>query len=176
MRRLVVLAAAVAVASSVGCANARYIQKNADEGVVAVGSNTDTWPSYNRTNALKLIEAHVGPGYEIVDEREVANGVVETNRQDTDRQAVFNPNNPFLPAEKQTTTTTTTTTPRTEYHITYRRAARSPVAVGSGGSIPPPHGPSVLPAGYAAPSASPATLSGAPTGGIAPPDLSGLNN
>ncbi len=172
MRRLVVLAAAVAVASSVGCANARYVKKSGDEGIVAIDSNTDTWPSYNRTNAMKLIEAHVGTGYEIVEEGEVAVGQVEINRQDTDRQAAFNPSNPFLPAEKETTTTTTTTMPKTEYHIVYRRSAQSPAAVGSGGSIPPPLGGAVLPVQHTAPSASPAGLSAAPPG-LPPPDLSG---
>ena len=170
MRRLVVVAAAMAVASSVGCANARYVQKSGDEGIVAINDDTDGFPDYNRTKAKKLIEAHVGPDYEIVEEREVANGQIGTTRQDTNRQAAFNPNNPFLPAEQETTTTTTTTTPKTEFHIVYRRSARAGVAIGSGGSIPPPHGGSVLPAGYA----SPASLSGAPAR-IPPPDLSGAN-
>lgn len=171
MRRLLVFAAAMAVASSVGCSNARYVHKSGDEGIVAINDDTDGWPNYNRTNAKKLIAAHVGPDFEIIEEREVATGQIDTTHQDTNRQAAFNPNNPFLPAEKETTTTTTTTTPKTEYRIVYRRAARTGIAIGSGGSIPPPQGGSVLPASHT----SPAALSGAP-GGIAPPDLSGLSN
>jgi len=168
MRRLVVMAAAMAVASSVGCSNARYVHKSGDEGIVAINDDTDGFPFYNRTKAKKLIEAHVGPDYEIIEEREFANGTIDTTHQDTNRQAAFNPNNPFLPAEQETTTTTTTTTPKTEYRIAYRRTARSGVAIGSGGSIPPPQGGSVLPASHTAPAAL--------SGGIAPPDLSGLNN
>ena len=121
MKRFLMLAAAVAVASTVGCANARYVQKVGDEGVVAVPVNSDAWPSYNRTSALKLIEQHVGPGYEIVEEREVKTGTATTNTQNTNREQTFNSEVPFLPAERQTTTTTTTAAAITEYHIHYRK-------------------------------------------------------
>ena len=167
MRRFLVLAAAVAVASSVGCANARYVQKSADEGIVAVPSNTDTWPDNNRTNALKLIEQHVGPYYDIVDEREVTTGHDTINHQDTKREATFNGDVPFLPAEKQTTTTTTTTVPRKDYHIHYRRSAPGIAGRGAGFSTEGATGaaPSIVPAAHSAPAAqSP----------LPPPDMSGL--
>src|SRR5690242_10545260 len=121
MKRFLILAAAVATATSVGCANARYVQKMGDEGIVAIPNNTDAWPNYNRTEACRLIEQHVGPAYEIVEEKEVVTGTATTNNQDTNREATFNPDVPFLPAERQTTTTTTTPRHLAEYHTDHRK-------------------------------------------------------
>src|SRR5689334_20378228 len=144
MKRLLVLVAAVATALSVGCANARYVQKMGDEGIVAIPNNTDAWPSYNRTEACRLIEQHVGQAYEIVEEKEVVTGTATTNNQNTNREATFNPDVPFLPAERQTTTTTTTSRNLTEYQIHYRKK------VGGLTGFP---GTGVAPAGGAAPPA-----------------------
>lgn len=182
MRQFLVLAA-VAAASSVGCANARYVQKIEGEGVVAVPVNSDAWPSYNRTNALKLIEEHVGPAYEIVEEREVKTGTSTTNTQNTDREQTFNSEVPFLPAERQTTTSTTTASDVKEYHIHYRRKAGG--LTGFPGTTPAAN--AVLPAAGAAPAGGVVTAdhtepaaSAAPTaplppsGGLPPPDMTGI--
>ncbi|MFO0851063.1 MAG: hypothetical protein U0871_21285 [Gemmataceae bacterium] len=167
MKRVLVLAAAVAAAAGSGCANARYVQKGTDEGVVAIPSNSDSWPDYQRTKALDLIQAHVGPSYEIVNEQEVVTGHTTVNQQDTKREATINGTIPFLPAEKQQVTTTTTEVPQREWQIHYRKvagvAARPPLpgagllpaggpppttaAVPAGGMQPPAVGPSVVPAG-----------------------------
>ena len=65
--RCLVLAAVVAGLS--GCASpARYVETQGDTGVVAIPSNSDVWPNYNRKAAMALIEKHVGPNYEIVEE------------------------------------------------------------------------------------------------------------
>ncbi|HET6574785.1 MAG TPA: hypothetical protein VFG68_14365, partial [Fimbriiglobus sp.] len=169
MRRFLALAAAVAAASTVGCANARYVQKIEDEGVVAIPVNSDTWPSYNRTSALKLIEQHVGSAYEIVEEREIKTGTTTSNVQNTRNEQTFNSEVPFLPAEKQTTTSTTTAADITEYHIHYRKRAGGltgfPGAAPAGG---------VVPAHHTQPQAD--TTSGVtPAGGaLPPPDMTGL--
>jgi hypothetical protein len=192
MRRFLVLAAAVAAASGVGCANARYVQKIADEGVVAIPVNSDTWPSYNRSGALKLIEQHVGPDYEIVEEREVKTGTATTNVQNTKNEQTFNSEVPFLPAARQTTTATTTAADITEYHIHYRRLAGG--LTGFPGTAPPAN--AVVPAGGAAPASGvmPAhhtepqagavggvTQAGGampptptPAGALPPPDMTGI--
>ena len=167
MKRVVIFAAAVAAASGAGCANARYVQKAGDEGIVSVRANSDAWPEYNRTNALKLIEQHVGRDYEIVDEKEVVTGHNTVNQQNTNREATFNSQVPFLPAEKQTTTTTTTAVPVTEWQIHYRRRAASgltglPAVVPASGVVPTSH--TVPPA-----TVSPAGLTNSP---LPPPDLS----
>jgi hypothetical protein len=174
MKRVLILAAAVATASSVGCANARYVQKMGDEGIVAIPNNTDAWPSYNRTEACRLIEQHVGPNYEIVEEKEVVTGTATTNNQNTNRKATFNTDVPFLPAEKQTTTTTTTSRNLTEYQIHYRKKPGGPTGfpgtpVAPAGGAAPAGG--VVPAMHTEPhAAAPA----AQPGGLPPPDMTGL--
>jgi hypothetical protein len=192
MRRFLVLAAAVAAASTVGCANARYVQKAGDEGVVAIPRNSDAWPEYNRTSALKLIEQHVGPAFEIVEEREVKTGTATSNTQNVNREQTFNSEVPFLPAERETTTTTTTARDITEYHIHYRRKAGG--LTGFPGATPPAN--AVVPTGGAAPAGgvvpahhtqpqgatangvTPAGVAMPPTptpaGALPPPDMTGI--
>src|SRR5687768_15789439 len=121
MKRLLVLVAAAWAAGGVGCANARYIQKAGDEGVVAVADNSDGWPSYNRTNALKLIEEHIGPDYEIVEEGEAVTGRSTVNTQNTDRQPTSSRKFPYLTGERETTTAMSLTSDLKEYRIHYRR-------------------------------------------------------
>ncbi len=168
MKRLLVLAAAVVAAAGMGCTNARYVQKTSDEGVIAVSDRSDVWPTYNMTNARKLMAEHVGTDYEIVEESEVATGTATTNVQDTKREATVNSTIPFLPAERQTTTNTTTARNLTELHIHYRK--RMP-----GTSVSPP---TVMQTGGTAPAARPTTLAPAAmtgTPGIPAPDMTGLN-
>ncbi|HVK16747.1 MAG TPA: hypothetical protein VM533_07340 [Fimbriiglobus sp.] len=186
MSRFLVLAAAVAVASTVGCANARYVQKIDNEGVVAVPANSDAWPSYNRTNALKLIEQHIGPAYEIVEEREIKTGTATSNVQNTTSEQTINSEVPFLPAEKQTTTTTTTAQDLTEYHIHYRRKAGgltgfpgttpATAVAPAGGMAPAASG--VVPAVHTQASPAPAGAAMPPTptpaGALPPPDMNGV--
>lgn len=81
MRRFGVLVIVAATAAG-GCASpARYVERKADSGIVAVLAHSD-----DRGEALKLIEKHVGPNYEIIDERTVPTGrTARTNpRMDTD--------------------------------------------------------------------------------------------
>ena len=120
MKRLLVIVAALACGSS-GCASARYVEKNGDSGIVAIPSNADFWPIKHRTAAMELIQQHVGPGYEIVEEKEVVTGVMTHHNQEVKREPTFNSEVPFLEAEKQTITNSTSTTDRTEYRIAYRR-------------------------------------------------------
>ena len=122
----IVLWGVVALAGA-GCASARYVHQDPNGGVVAMSRNS----SGNREKALKLIQDHVGPGYQIVEEREVVTGQSTTNQADTQKELTAHSELPFLPAEKQTTVTTTTTRDLTEYHITYRRrGAAIPVVNG----------------------------------------------
>jgi hypothetical protein len=119
---LAVAAMGVVAVAGTGCGGARYVRKAADEGVVAIPNNSDSWPTNYRTHAEKLMAAHVGD-WEIVHEDEVVTGHTTVNRQDTKREATFNGSIPFLPAEKQETTTTTTQVPQKEWQIQYRRRA-----------------------------------------------------
>jgi hypothetical protein len=162
MKRVLVLAAAVVAAAGSGCANARYVQRGADEGVVAIPANTDVWPDYQRTKALELIQAHVGPNYEIVNEQEVVTGHTTVNQQDTKREATLNGSVPFLPAEKQQTTMTTTDVPQKEWQIQYRKVKVGGIA-GRGTGF----GTGVMPAGGVPPATTGAAVT--PAGGLLPP-------
>lgn len=136
-RALVLFAAAVAVAGT-GCASGpRLLQRTPGEGVIAMPSNSDSWPTRHRSKALKMIEEHVGSDYEIVSEREVVTGHTTVNRQDTDRKATFNSSMPFLPAEREQTTTTTSQLPQTEWQIAYRRRSATPAIAPAAGGVAP---------------------------------------
>ena len=138
MKRVLVIVAAVAVCASSGCASARYVEKNADGGIVAIPSNADFWPINHRAAALQLIEKHVGPGYELGDEKEVVIGVTTNHNQEVKREPTYNSEVPFLGAEKQTITNSTTSSDRTEYRIAYRRRAAPPAgAVQPAGGVQP---------------------------------------
>lgn len=175
MRRGIAVALAGLVALAGGCASpAHYVEKKGDGGVVAIPANTNGWPNFNRREALALIEKHVGPNYEIVEEREVVTGQATATNQQVNTEAVANRRNPALPGERQTSTSTTTQHDLTEWRITYRRrlgpvvpdqpfgGAGSPV-IQTGGvqsqGVAPGVVPSVMPGGgptsYFAPSARP---------------------
>ena len=151
MSRVVVLSVAVGlVACMTGCTSAHYVSKQGDSGVVAIPSNSDSWPFHYRQEAEALMRQHDGPDYEIVDEREVVTGVRVTNSEQTQRDQTPNKKQPNLPGERVTTTGTVTTSNTTEWQITYCR--RSAPAVndfslrGTGGMVPP-----VQPAGGTVP-------------------------
>ena len=139
------------VAGLSGCASpARFVERTADSGVVAIPSNTDSWPGYNRREALALIQKHVGPSYEIVEEREVATGKKTYNDQQVNNEQTWNTSNPLLPANKQTVQNTTTTQDVTEYRIAYRKKTSFNTG-GTGFGSGMPNG--LTPAGGAMPSA-----------------------
>lgn len=127
---------AAAVLATVGCASARVVSRNADEGIVALADNSDSWPAYHRTKARKLIEEHVGPGYEIIEEKEVTVGYTTTQNSQVTSEPTFG-TIPFLPAEKQTTLTTSTQTPQKEWQIHYRRRSTPSGTAGTGIPAPP---------------------------------------
>ncbi|OWK39183.1 hypothetical protein [Fimbriiglobus ruber] len=173
MKRVLVLAAALAV-SAVGCMNARYVQKGSDEGTVGIPRNSDEWPGYNRTSALKLIEDHVGSSYEILTEHEVVLNQKSLDQQKAVSQAAFNPNNPIMPSG-QLTNTNPQSDQATEWQIQYRKkpVAGDP-AKGIAGAQPPagtsqvgfqqPVDGANVPAPSMLPSGSPAALTAAGAG------------
>ena len=138
--------------TGVGCANARYVQQDQHGGIVAMSRNSEG----NREKAMKLITDHVGPDYQIVEEREVVTGQETTNHANTQKELTSHSEIPFLPAERRTTVTTSTTRDLTEYQIVYRRQ-------GTISSPPLVNGvPVVQPAGAQVP----ALAKPLPTGGI----------
>lgn len=121
MQRFLMALLAVGVAALSGCGTARYVEKNAESGIIAIPSNADFWPMKHRTEAIALIEKHVGPAYEIVEEKEVVTGVTTHHNQEVTREPTYNSEVPFLGAEKQTVTNSTSTSDTTEWRIAYRR-------------------------------------------------------
>ncbi len=136
-----VMGVAALVASLAGCASpARYVERTGETGVVAIPANTDSFPSYNRSEAMALIHKHVGANFEILEEREVATGKRTLNDQQVNNEQTWNMSNPLLPANKQTVQNTTTTQDVTEWRIAYRK--KVPTSIGSS-----PVGSAVTPAG-----------------------------
>ena len=130
MRRLALPGLVGLLCASLGCANARSISRTADEGIVALADNSDSWPSYYRTKGRKMIVDHVGSDYEIVEEKEVTVGYTTIQNQQVTSEPTFG-TIPFLPAERQTTITNSTQTPQKEWQIHYRRRT-APAAAGTG--------------------------------------------
>ena len=122
--------------ASLGCANARHVSRTTDEGIVALADNSDSWPGYNRTKGRKLIVEHVGPDYEILEEKEVTVGYTTVQNQQVTSEPTFGAI-PFLPAERQTTVTNSTQTPQKEWQIHYRRRTTPSGTAGLGIPIVP---------------------------------------
>jgi hypothetical protein len=180
MRRGIADALSGLVALAGGCASpARYVERQPDSGVVAIPTNAGIFGKYNEREALKLIQEHVGPNYEIVKQGEWVTGQSTTNNQQVNTEQVANRKNPNLPGERQVATSTTTTQDLKEYRIWYRRKAvmgrpDQPFGGAPGGNVMQTGGlqsqgaaqgvvPSVLPGGptgptsYFAPSSRPAS-------------------
>ena len=124
MRRALVIVVLVAA----GCQSPRVVQRTPDEGIIALPANTDGWPSYHQSAAKKMIQAHLGPNYEVVEEKEVTTGYTTTNLQDKQSELTMHSSVPFLPASRETTTTKTVATPQKEWQIHYRRVMPRPAA------------------------------------------------
>ena len=155
MKRGITFALLGVLAAAGGCAvPAQYVEKRGDSGTVAVPDNTNYWPNYNRREALALIQQHVGPNYEIIDERKVVTGQSTRNEQQTNTEMMQNRRNPNLPGERQTTTGSVTTQDLTQWQITYRKLPGV-------GDYPPPGAPGVTPAGGA-------IRTGGPGAGVVP--------
>lgn len=121
MRWSFVFALLAATVATGGCASqAKYIERKTDTGIVAVPDDTDTWPNNNRKAALALIEKHVGPNFEILDERTVPTGRVARNSLPETNEAL-NPRNQAYPAKRPISATPTQQEEATEYRITYRK-------------------------------------------------------
>jgi hypothetical protein len=58
----------------VGCQTARYVRKDGAFGEVAIPSDSNSWPFYNRDQAKKLMAEHFPEGYEVEKEEEAVIG------------------------------------------------------------------------------------------------------
>lgn len=130
-------ALALACASGFGCASsARLVTVEPGGGVVAIPSNSNAWPSYNRKGAEELMRQQCPGGYVIDHEQEVVVGQVQQTNVNTDRKG-----DPLLAAlhvapVTENTQQTTSYTDKTEWRIWFHAVGAQPVAV-------PPKGPIV---------------------------------
>ncbi len=117
-----------------GCAStsARSILREKDTGIVAIPENTDAFPDYHRSQAMRMIRDHVGPDYEIVREEEYVLGPVVTNETNFVRKPSLGWLIPWRWTDEATSTITNKTHNQTEYRLQYQKrtdAARIPSAI-----------------------------------------------
>ena len=104
VRTVVLLAGILCLVASSGCQQARYVLRTADEGVVAIPSNT-SWPIDHREKAVELMSSHFPDGYVIDREEEVVIGMETTEHGHEGDGSWFGG---------------VVTTDRTEWRISYR--------------------------------------------------------
>jgi hypothetical protein len=124
------LPAALLLAAVAGCGSARLIRSGPDGGVVAIPSNSNSWPFYYQDDARKLMAQQCPNGYAIVEQGEVVVGKKAMTSESTDR-------------DRTATSRVTTVSDQKEWHITFR-SLEAPSAV--------PPGPLPLPIVSQAPS------------------------
>lgn len=95
------------VVALAGCNDARFVHRGDDEGVIAIPERSNEFPAYYLQNAEELIVQHVGPDYEVLEEREVTKGVQEMAQTNTQPAGI-----------EQTTHTSKNLT---EWQIRYRK-------------------------------------------------------
>lgn len=91
---------------------------------MAIPENSDTFPSFSRSDALSLIEKHVGPNYDIVEERPVTTQVPNRRNLQAETEHVRSTNrvNPSLTPNAHVPEGTHEVT---EWRIVYRKRTGS---------------------------------------------------
>jgi hypothetical protein len=117
---------AVLLCAQIGCQTARYVRKDGGVGEVAIPSNSNSWPYYNRDQADKLMAQHFPEGYEIDKEEEAVIGQ-KTDYSENSGGGVVPVRigrgmNIGLGAGNRTGSATTTN--KTEWRLKYRRKQR----------------------------------------------------
>ncbi len=130
--RLLLPAVLLAAAAS-GCAGARLVQGTADGGVVAIPSNSNSWPQRYRESAEKLMAERCPNGYDIVEEKEVVVGQMAAINE----YAMRGPNGSGG-ALDSVPVTTATVRDQKEYQITFRARSAAPSPPRSAPTAPPP--------------------------------------
>jgi hypothetical protein len=111
------------VLCSAGCQTARYVRKDGAYGEVAIPSNSNSWPYYNRDQAEKLMSEHFPDGYEVDVEEEAVIGQ-KTDYSENGSGAgvpIRIGRNVGLGVGIGNKTGTATTTNKTEWRFRYRR-------------------------------------------------------
>jgi hypothetical protein len=128
----------LALSAQLGCQTARYVRRDGAHGEVAIPSNSNSWPYYNRDQAEKLMTKHFPEGYEVDVEEEAVIG------QKTDYSE--NGSGAGVPVRIGrglnigvgigNKTGTATTTNKTEWRLRYRRKGAKAAASQAAEEIP----------------------------------------
>ena len=107
----------ILLAGACGCSTARIVSSGPNSAVVAIASNTNTWPDYNRKHAEELLREKFPQGYVIDKEEEFVVGTTQVTSTTTNRTG-----DPTLAALRiapvvQTTDQTTTSRDQKEWRI-----------------------------------------------------------
>jgi hypothetical protein len=145
-RQLVYLAVLCMVASLSGCATgARYVTTTSNAGVVAIPTNSNSWPHYYHKQAEDLMQAKCPEGYDIEKEGEFVTGATQQTTSTTNKTG-----DPLLAAlyiapVTEKNNQTTIVNEQTEWRIYYRKKG---APAGSGLAL-------AAPVGQAAPAPAP---------------------
>lgn len=120
-RTLGLLVIALALASSTGCQSARYVLREPAQGVVAIPDNSNSWPSYNRKNAEKLMQEHFPEGYVVDREEEAVVGQTTNFSENSNGSIIPVGKKPMIGIGIGSTSGTATTVNATEYRLYYHR-------------------------------------------------------
>jgi hypothetical protein len=121
IRRSVLLSIlSVGLAVGTGCNAARYVTLEQNGGIVAIPSNSNTWPYYHRSKAEELMAKRCPQGYVVEGEEEVVVG--QTQYVDTNTEKSGDPVLAALHVAlvNEHTKQTTTYQNQTEWRIRFR--------------------------------------------------------
>jgi hypothetical protein len=104
-----------------GCNSARYVTIESTGGVVAIPSNTNFWPTFNRRHAEELMQARCPAGYVIEREEEVVVGTTQSVDTTTNTKGDATLAALRIAPVTQETQQKTTSQNMTEWRIYYRR-------------------------------------------------------
>lgn len=111
----------VSWAGLAGCAGPRYVLKSPDQGIIAMPSNSNHWPTRYREKAEEMIRMHFPDGFEIEREEEWVIG--EVTRGHVADQGHFRALGPSgqVGIVFGGVSSVAETAPQTEWRILYRR-------------------------------------------------------
>jgi hypothetical protein len=151
MSRVGLIVFALFALGNSGCTLAHYVQKKPDYGVVAIPSNTNSWPFYYRDRAIALIEKHVGPDFVIVKEETVVTGGNVGLDQTTPRLTPVSGEDPSDLIQERVASGDMMGAHVAEWQITYARRGVAIPGMPPPGAFPVPGAPPIQPNGVPLP-------------------------
>jgi hypothetical protein len=129
---VLLLLGSLSVVAANGCGNARYVVQDQYGGVVAIPSNSNSWPTYYREKAEKLMTQKCPQGYVVDREEEVVVGQTTTANTNSDTRTndlQGGKRSPSGSLEATTTSRSVSVQDQTEYRIAFHAKNAVPAAV-----------------------------------------------